>query len=356
MAELKYLPQGDRLLNGKLLADVAIIDTTATVDNPPSALKLPTYFEFEYGSDDAEVVRVIAVSGNTITIERGVNLGGTGKAHQQNDLYKEKFTNYHWNKVVDAIEEGYLAEDISYTFTRISTSSFKITATGVDRTGMYVAGRLIRLNGSVLVHIVSSSYSNPDTTVVVRETTVPTPITSIELEIGARPDVDMEVEHNQTGTHKSATVTTLKATGAEITTGTEDAKIVTPKALTDAGVTVTAASTTTFTNKRITKREGTSASAATHTIDSDSYDIFTVTAQAEAVTFAAPSGTPTDGQTLVIRIKDNGTARAITWNAAFTAGDISLPTTTVLSKTMYVGFMWNADASKWQCLAVVDNF
>jgi len=44
------------------------------------------------------------------------------------------------------------------------------------------------------------------------------------------------VEHNQDGTHKSATVTTLKATGAEVTTGTEDAKIVTPKALKDANI------------------------------------------------------------------------------------------------------------------------
>jgi hypothetical protein len=43
------------------------------------------------------------------------------------------------------------------------------------------------------------------------------------------------VEHNQDGTHKSALVTTLKATGAEVTTGTSDVKIVTPKALADAG-------------------------------------------------------------------------------------------------------------------------
>ena len=41
------------------------------------------------------------------------------------------------------------------------------------------------------------------------------------------------VEHNQDGTHKSALVTTLKSTGAEIDTGTEDAKIVTPKAIAD---------------------------------------------------------------------------------------------------------------------------
>ena len=43
-------------------------------------------------------------------------------------------------------------------------------------------------------------------------------------------------EHNQDGTHKDTLVTSLKATGAEITTGTEDAKIVTPKALADAGL------------------------------------------------------------------------------------------------------------------------
>lgn len=44
------------------------------------------------------------------------------------------------------------------------------------------------------------------------------------------------VEHGQDGKHTSAVVTTLKATGAEITTGTEDAKIVTPKAIADAGL------------------------------------------------------------------------------------------------------------------------
>jgi hypothetical protein len=44
------------------------------------------------------------------------------------------------------------------------------------------------------------------------------------------------VEHNADGTHKSALVTTLKASGAEVTAGTEDAKIATPKAIKDAGI------------------------------------------------------------------------------------------------------------------------
>ena len=40
----------------------------------------------------------------------------------------------------------------------------------------------------------------------------------------------LTVEHNQTGTHKAALVTTLKATAAEVAIGTDDTKIVTPLA------------------------------------------------------------------------------------------------------------------------------
>lgn len=117
------------------------------------------------------------------------------------------------------------------------------------------------------------------------------------------------------------------------------------------------AATQTFSNKRITKRVGTSATAATHTINSDNYDIYTVTAQGESVVFANPTGTPTSGQTLVIRIKDDGTARDITFGADFRASsDLPLPTTTVINKTLYCGFIWNSTDSKWDLLAKVDNF
>lgn len=46
-------------------------------------------------------------------------------------------------------------------------------------------------------------------------------------------ETDYAAEHNTDGTHKAATVTTLKATGAEVNTGTSDTKIVTPKAMED---------------------------------------------------------------------------------------------------------------------------
>lgn len=71
-----------------------------------------------------------------------------------------------------------------------------------------------------------------------------------------------------------------------------------------------------------------------------------------AVTVGAPVGTPINGQSLMLRFKDNGTARAITWNVAYRAVGVTLPTTTTAGKTLYVGCTWNATDSKWDVLAV----
>ncbi len=106
-------------------------------------------------------------------------------------------------------------------------------------------------------------------------------------------------------------------------------------------------STQSLTNKRITARVGTTASGTTITPHADNHDTYTVTALAANATFAAPAGTPTDMQPLLIRIKDNGTARTLTWNAIYRAGDIALPTTTVISKTMYAQFVYNLADTKW---------
>lgn len=117
---------------------------------------------------------------------------------------------------------------------------------------------------------------------------------------------------------------------------------------------VTTSGTQTLTNKRITPRIGTTASSATPAINTDTTDQFTITALAAAITSMSSglSGTPTDGQRLLVRIKDNGTARAITWGTSWRAIGVTLPTTTVVSKTMYVGAVWNAADSKWDVLAV----
>ncbi len=112
--------------------------------------------------------------------------------------------------------------------------------------------------------------------------------------------------------------------------------------------------TTTLTNKRITPRNDTVVSSATPTINTDTTDMFTITALAAAITSMTTnlSGTPTSGQKLIIRIKDDGTARAITWGASFVSRGATLPTTTVLGKYTYVGFLYNSVASVWDCVDV----
>jgi hypothetical protein len=64
------------------------------------------------------------------------------------------------------------------------------------------------------------------------------------------------------------------------------------------------------------------------------------------------TGTPTQGQPWLIRFKDDGTARAITWGASYRAIGVTLPTTTVISKTMYVGGFYNSTDSVYDVTAV----
>lgn len=169
------------------------------------------------------------------------------------------------------------------------------------------------------------------------------------------------VQHTQLGVHTSALVTSLKCTGSEITaSATGDLKIVTPKALADSDVaflsdiTVTASSTTTFTNKRVTPRVVSATSYTTDTgtsLNCDTTDIFIVTAQAGALKFNNPTGTPTDGQKLWIAVTGTA-ARALTYDTQFEASAaVALPTTTVTTARLDIGFVWRADTSKWRCVA-----
>lgn len=117
------------------------------------------------------------------------------------------------------------------------------------------------------------------------------------------------------------------------------------------------ATTDTLTNKRITPRVTSEASSATPTINTDNSDAHSITALATAITSMTTnlSGTPTNFQRLLIRIKDNGTARAISWGASFEAKGVALPTTTVLSKVLTVLFIYDTVTSKWGCVAVANE-
>lgn len=99
------------------------------------------------------------------------------------------------------------------------------------------------------------------------------------------------------------------------------------------------------------------ASHATPTINTDTTDIFTITALAVDITSMTTnlSGTPVNGQKLIIRIKDDDTARAITWGSSFASMLATLPTSTTLGKTQYNGCIWNSTSSKWDLLVTGDE-
>lgn len=100
---------------------------------------------------------------------------------------------------------------------------------------------------------------------------------------------------------------------------------------------------------------GSTTSTATLTVDASTTTDYRLTAQAVNLTIAAPTGTVQDGQKLLLRIKDNGTARTITWNAIFRAIGVTLPTATVISKVVVIGAQYNAADTKWDVIAVAQE-
>jgi hypothetical protein len=107
-------------------------------------------------------------------------------------------------------------------------------------------------------------------------------------------------------------------------------------------------------NTRIVPRVVSVTSTATANVDSNITDQYELTALAAASAISV-TGSPVDGQKLVIRLKDNGVARALTWNTstgAFRTIGTTLPTTTTVSKVSYIGTIYNSQDNYWDVVAV----
>lgn len=121
------------------------------------------------------------------------------------------------------------------------------------------------------------------------------------------------------------------------------------------GTLATLAGTETLSNKRLTPRVQSVTSSTTVTPNADTDDLVVITAQAAGLTLANPSGTPVQGQGLIVRIKDNGTARAIAYGSNYRALGVTLPTTTVISKTLYLSAIYNSIDTKWDVTGVAQE-
>jgi hypothetical protein len=170
------------------------------------------------------------------------------------------------------------------------------------------------------------------------------------------PNVMVKISDTQTLTNKSLTTPVIPSFYQD---SGKTKLMTTPNTASDTIVTL--AATQTLTNKtltsptlntpKITPRVVTATDDATAVIDCDVTDQYQLTAVANATEFTL-TGTPVAGQKLIVRLKDAGVAKALTWTG-FTAVGVTLPTTTVANKMHYIGCIYNATATRWEAVAVV---
>jgi hypothetical protein len=111
-----------------------------------------------------------------------------------------------------------------------------------------------------------------------------------------------------------------------------------PKTFTFPDATTTLVGTDTsqsLSNKRIYPRQSTATSPSSITPDKSQYDEYYVTALANAITINNATS-PSVGDTFVIYLTDNGTARSISWGSHYVGLGLSLPTSTTANKTMEI--------------------
>ena len=89
-------------------------------------------------------------------------------------------------------------------------------------------------------------------------------------------------------------------------------------------------------------------------IVSGSQDIY-LYAMLQATTFNNPAGTWYGGMRITIKLKDNGTARALTWGTKYQGTFVALPSTTIANKAMFLEFMYYLYDDKFELLRVLNQ-
>ena len=250
------------------------------------------------------------------------------------------------------IKTAYEAEANAFTDTKnTKLDGIEASADVTDTANVTSAGALMDSELTSIADVKALDQSVVSGATPTFTTTNFTDATNKRLMTDAQETVLDNTSNTNTGDEAAASTTVAGVveldTDAEFTAGTDETRYTNAKQV--------ASVAQTMTNKRITARVATFVSDATPDVDTDDYDAVTITAQAVAITDMNFTGTPTNFQKIIVRIKDNGTARAITWGADFEDAGQALPTTTVLSKLLTVGFIYNTVTSKWGCAAVANE-
>ena len=95
--------------------------------------------------------------------------------------------------------------------------------------------------------------------------------------------------------------------------------------------------------------------AANYSINTDLHSVGIIKALASNITINAPTGTHTNGQELIFRIKDDGiTGRTITWGSVFN-DCVGLNLNTHVNKVMYIICRYNEESSKWDIISQAEE-
>lgn len=150
------------------------------------------------------------------------------------------------------------------------------------------------------------------------------------------------------GTASLDSITGLSTTGIVTRTAANSLATITQPSSTVVGQ----SDTQTLTNKRVNPRTNAQASVTPWTPNGDSYDEEILTAVAADITINGPSGTPVQGQKLILRITSNASPHNLSWNGTYTAIGVTIPTTIAANKTIYIGCIWNSTLTRWEVVAV----
>jgi hypothetical protein len=94
-------------------------------------------------------------------------------------------------------------------------------------------------------------------------------------------------------------------------------------------------------------------------IDANAVDQYNISGLTGPTTLAATTGSPVDGQKLIVRIIGGASPVALTWQTgsaqSWRALGTVLPSATVAGKTFYIGSIYNSAANRWDVVAVAQE-